>query len=309
MATNSSHRHGLVPPGPVVLFVLVLNPNKQDRGNDRNEARQARKDHWKAAPSVRFDDLGDETGKALDWDDAARAVNISARSMRKSLERPAVRQYLLAQRVVLRSCLSAKNLLRLDAPADQKTNLNAAVKGSQIIEAVSDEALTARPMASFDPHVTIRIIAESPEPPNATIDIIPAPFASQRLPEPEPSAREPTLWDCSAAAGDRRPEPPYPVRQSWGYVAEAEHLRAYPGLGPPAGSAWEATQAGNGPIGGLDRNRARIRPCALLDGAVLGGCRQADSPAASAVSRRPVLRGTLAVASMRIGGKLYAPGR
>ena len=132
--------------------------------------------------------------------------------MRKSLERPAVRQYLLAQRVVLRSCLSAKNLLRLDALADQKTNLNAAVKASQIIEAVSDEALTARPMASFDPHVTIGIIAESPEPPNATIDIIPAPFASQRLPEPEPPAREPTLWDCSAAAGDRRPEPPYPMR-------------------------------------------------------------------------------------------------
>jgi hypothetical protein len=175
---------------------------------------------------VRFDDLGDETGKALDWDDAARAVNISARSMRKSLERPAVRQYLLAQRVVLRSCLSAKNLLRLDALADQKTNLNAAVKASQIIEAVSDEALTARPMASFDPHVTIRIIAESPEPPNATIDIIPAPFASQRLPEPEPSAREPTLWDCSAAAGDRRPEPPYPMMDNRGVMSQKPSIYA-----------------------------------------------------------------------------------
>ena len=69
---------------------------------------------------------GDETGKPLDWQDAARSVNITARSMRKSLERPAVRSYLLEQNQVLRACLSAKSLSRLDELAAQRSNMNAA---------------------------------------------------------------------------------------------------------------------------------------------------------------------------------------
>jgi hypothetical protein len=39
--------------------------------------------------------FGDQTGKPLDWDVAARTVNISTRSMRRSLQRLSVRQYLV----------------------------------------------------------------------------------------------------------------------------------------------------------------------------------------------------------------------
>ena len=40
------------------------------------------------------------------------------------------------------------------------------------------------------------------------------------------SAREPTLWDCSAAAGDRRPEPPYPMMDNRGVMPQKPSIYA-----------------------------------------------------------------------------------
>jgi hypothetical protein len=108
---------------------------------------------------------GDETGKPLDWQDAARAVNISARSMRKSLERPAVRSYLLEQKQVLRACLSAKSLSRLDELAAQRSNMNAAVNAIRAIDEGEQAAL--RPPGSATPGVVIVI---RPAPPAPAID-------------------------------------------------------------------------------------------------------------------------------------------
>jgi hypothetical protein len=170
--------------------------------------------------------FGDENGNPLDWDDAGRSVQIPARSMRRALERPYVRQYLMQQRQVLRAALSSKNLLRLDALADQKVNLGAAVKAAQIIEAVSDEALTTRPMVGA-PGVVIRIVAAGdtsvgvapraliPAPgPSAPVvdatdfgdDVIAVPFVGptigERPPAPDPS-------------DPMRLLPPAPLRRRW----------------------------------------------------------------------------------------------
>jgi hypothetical protein len=111
---------------------------------------------------------GDETGKPLDWQDAARSVNISARSMRKSLERPAVRAYLLEQKQVLRACLSAKSLSRLDELAAQRSNMNAAVNAIRAID--EGEQAAVRPIGSATPGVVIRIVQVTQAP---AIDRVP----------------------------------------------------------------------------------------------------------------------------------------
>jgi hypothetical protein len=77
---------------------------------------------------------GDVDGRVPSWDEAGRAMNISARSMRKSLERPVVRAYLREQKQVFRATISAKSLWRLDELAAQRTNMNAAVAAIKVIE-------------------------------------------------------------------------------------------------------------------------------------------------------------------------------
>jgi hypothetical protein len=114
---------------------------------------------------------GGQDSKPLDWNDAARAVNISARSMRKSLERPAVRQYLLTQKQVLRACISAKSLSRLDELAAQRSNMNAAVNA---IRAIDESEAVERPLMGERPGVTIVIQQPTGAPP-PTIDAQPAP--------------------------------------------------------------------------------------------------------------------------------------
>jgi hypothetical protein len=122
---------------------------------------------------------GDETGKPLDWTDAARTVNISARSMRRSLERPAVRQYLQEQKQVLRACLSAKSLSRLDEIAAQRSNMNAAVNAIRTID--EGDAAAVRPSAANAPGVTIRIINVTAPPP-AIECVVPSPLTIDHEP-------------------------------------------------------------------------------------------------------------------------------
>jgi len=98
---------------------------------------------------------GNADGNPLDWDEAGRTMNITARSMRRSLERPAVRTYLREQKQVLRSCISAKSLWRLDELAAQRVNMNAAVSALKVIEE-GDAASTASSTAP--PAVVINIL-------------------------------------------------------------------------------------------------------------------------------------------------------
>lgn len=106
---------------------------------------------------------GDETGKPVDWNDAARAMNISARSMRKSLERQAVRAYLREQKQVVRATISAKSLWRLDELAAQRSNMNAAVNAIRVID--EGEATAPTGGGNQTPGVTIRIVNVIQPPP------------------------------------------------------------------------------------------------------------------------------------------------
>jgi hypothetical protein len=119
--------------------------------------------------------FGDETGKPLDYADAGRKLNISARSMRLSLDRPAVRQYLMQQRQVLRAALSAKTLHHLGEISAQRSNMNAAVRACAVLEQLDAEGMS-RPMANTAPGVVIRIVARDAE--IGVAPLIPAPGPS-----------------------------------------------------------------------------------------------------------------------------------
>jgi hypothetical protein len=73
------------------------------------------------------------------WDEAARNANLTIQAMRKALEKPHVRQYLQAQKQVLRSALGAKTLSRLDALMMQDDNRAAAVSAAKVLEQGAEE--------------------------------------------------------------------------------------------------------------------------------------------------------------------------
>jgi hypothetical protein len=125
--------------------------------------------------------FGDETGKPLDYVEAGRTVNISARSMRRSLERHAVRKYLAEQKQVARACASAANIWHLAEIAAQRSNMNAAVNAVRALDEGDPEAI--RPLNDQRPGVTIivrHVVEAPPALPERVIDITP------RRIEPQP---------------------------------------------------------------------------------------------------------------------------
>jgi hypothetical protein len=73
------------------------------------------------------------------YDEAAKAVGLAARSMRKALERPHVLAYLAAGKKQLRASESARILRRLVILAHQDDNKNAAVAACRAVEHIPEE--------------------------------------------------------------------------------------------------------------------------------------------------------------------------
>jgi hypothetical protein len=118
---------------------------------------------------------GDETGKPMEWNEAARTVGISARSMRRSLERAVVRRYLMQQKEVLRVNLTARNSFHLNELVSQRNNFAAAVSAARLIENL-DETDQRRPMGPVSaPGLTIQII-------NAPAPGLPSRFPTEQAP-------------------------------------------------------------------------------------------------------------------------------
>jgi hypothetical protein len=116
----------------------------------------------------------DEMGRTLDYVAAGRTVNISARSMRRSIARPVVRMYLRTEAEVFRATLNAKTLPRLAELGWQNSNMNAAVNAVKAIRGEEDEA---RSTTMVSPRLTI--VIRQPEHP------APAPVTIEHQPEPE----------------------------------------------------------------------------------------------------------------------------
>jgi hypothetical protein len=130
------------------------------------------------------------------WDEAARSVGLTARSMRKALAKPHVIRFLKERRQVFREAASARNILRLCELRDQDTNMMAATKAVQILEQLGDEDVYggARGGIVTQPGLIIQIIAaDAPATPRepAVIDVTPAPVvpADDEPEDAAPAAR------------------------------------------------------------------------------------------------------------------------
>jgi hypothetical protein len=116
---------------------------------------------------------GNTDGIPLDYDDAARTANLTARSMRRALERPHVRMYLRQQRDVFRASISARVIFRLDELARQNDNRGAAVSASRAILQLDEEAETRpRSLHQVVPGLVLVINAPSSATPKP-IDVTP----------------------------------------------------------------------------------------------------------------------------------------
>jgi hypothetical protein len=102
----------------------------------------------------------DESGRSLDYDEAARLAGIPVKSMRKSLERPVTRKYLQTGREVFRVALSTKILSRLGQLGMQDENRNAAVAACRTVLG-QDEVQPRSLNAGSSPWLTIRIVSPS----------------------------------------------------------------------------------------------------------------------------------------------------
>ena len=118
---------------------------------------------------------GTEDGAPLSWDDAARTVQISARSMRRALERPTVRRYLAEQRQVLRASIAAPALWRLSELSKQNQNANAAVNATKAILEMDEGDPLIRPGMPSAPGLVIIINNGRPSgnAPPVAIDVTP----------------------------------------------------------------------------------------------------------------------------------------
>jgi hypothetical protein len=82
-----------------------------------------------------------EEGKP--WDDAARTVGMSARSMRKALDKPHVIAFLRARKQVFRALASAGNISALVDVRQNSGNAMARVQAVRALEQLEEQAGTA----------------------------------------------------------------------------------------------------------------------------------------------------------------------
>jgi hypothetical protein len=117
------------------------------------------------------------------WDIAARTFGISARSMRRQLERPVVLQLLRRRRQVAREAASAGNIKRLVELRDQSVNLMAATKAIQLLEAVDDAGRRHDTVVSPGLVILIENGPNEPRPAKPTVVDVEASPAPAREPD------------------------------------------------------------------------------------------------------------------------------
>lgn len=108
--------------------------------------------------------LADAINRMIDlgerWDDAARAVGLSARTMRKALERPHVVAHLRTQKQVFREAACTANIKRLCEIRDAANNMPA-VQAIKALEQLGDDP-QANAQRSQSPGIVIVIGAPAP---------------------------------------------------------------------------------------------------------------------------------------------------
>jgi hypothetical protein len=101
--------------------------------------------------------FGREDRVALPWNEAAQAAGFRVDAMRKALDRPHVRRYLMASREVLRVAVSGQTISRLAVLRDQDSNMNAAVRAAMALEQIGT-AEQSRPSIMSMPGFIVQIV-------------------------------------------------------------------------------------------------------------------------------------------------------
>jgi hypothetical protein len=184
--------------------------------------------------------FGNADGIPLDYVAAGRTVNLSARSMRRALERPIVRQYLKTQKQVFREAASAANIQSLVRIRDAGRNETARVNAIKVLEDLGDQEhqRAASPVMSPGLSIVIQnVVPSSPAAPAPMLDVTPSVPVRQIDARPAPPAErgipgsfvsvsevegrhDPSLVEPMPIEGDDEPEQRRDTR------AELEALQA-----------------------------------------------------------------------------------
>lgn len=99
----------------------------------------------------------DDSGP-LEYDDAARSVNMTVRAMRKALERPDVQRYLREQRQVMRAAACASNISHAVQIRNSSKNAMARLGAIRLLEAMDEDGPTGGRQSS--PGLVIQIVTQ-----------------------------------------------------------------------------------------------------------------------------------------------------
>jgi hypothetical protein len=153
----------LPPPPPTILAAMNstdIVPHQRATAIKRSKQKRVTGPLKEAIMLMIF---GDENGKTVEIDEAARRVNLRTRTIRTAFEKVHVREFVRAQRQVLIAQASAGNILRVQAIRDQNANWSAAIRAASLIEDLAGQ----RPSSGFggrpsQPGVVIIVGAERP---------------------------------------------------------------------------------------------------------------------------------------------------
>jgi hypothetical protein len=124
---------------------------------------------------------------AMVWDgasrkEAAQVAGLSDHGLRQALRRAHVKRFYLAELDVLRTSGRARTLHRLEALRDQDSNKAAAVKACQVLESISDEAVSRPLAAQMQPGLIVVINA----PTSSIPKVAPVTIEGEPMPDLDP---------------------------------------------------------------------------------------------------------------------------
>jgi hypothetical protein len=103
---------------------------------------------------------GDENGKPLDWNEAARKAQFTPQAMRKALERAHVVRYLREQKQVFRASVSAANILVARSIRDDGENDNARMKAISYLDGEGQQQQTPSGQV-LQPGIVVKVVVNT----------------------------------------------------------------------------------------------------------------------------------------------------
>lgn len=122
------------PDGPLVAEVIPQ-PPRRSIVSVEDEGGKVQKIRGRLLRAIELMIWGEpETGKPVDWSDAAKAVGMKTRSMRLALAKPHVRAFVVSEKKICREAVGAANVMVAKEIRDQNENQMAKIRALQWLE-------------------------------------------------------------------------------------------------------------------------------------------------------------------------------